>query len=146
MDDLADLAGLPKEQVEPLLARLAGGDVRILRPVGDDGYEIFHDVLAAAVNEWRGRVELRMQRDRERRRRVRYLAAVASALAIAAALAVLTIVGCEARNDAEEQRDSRILASWRRALWPSSRSTRGGVSSSRSRRPSWSPPRRRRRR
>ena len=103
VDDLADLAGLPKEQVEPLLARLAGGDVRILRPVGDDGYEIFHDVLAAAVNEWRGRVELRMQRDRERRRRVRYLAAVASALAIAAALAMLTIVGCEARNDAEEQ-------------------------------------------
>ncbi len=35
---------------------------------------------------------------------MRYLAAVASALVIAAALAVLTIVGCEARNDAEAQR------------------------------------------
>ena len=104
VDDLADLAGLPKEQVEPLLARLAGGDVRILRPVGDDGYEIFHDVLATAVNEWRGRVEERIRRERERRRRIRYLAAVASALVVAAALAVLTIVGCEARNDAEAQR------------------------------------------
>ena len=104
LDDLADLAGLPKEQAEPLLARLAGGDIRILRPVGTDGYEIFHDVLAAAVNEWRGRVEERMHRERERRRRMRYLAAVASALVVAAALAVLTIVGCEARNDAEAQR------------------------------------------
>ena len=120
VDDLADLAGLPKEQVEPLLARLAGGDVRILRPVGDDGYEIFHDVLATAVNEWRGRVEERIRRERERRRRMRYLAAVASALVVAAALAVLTIVGCEARNDAEAS-EPRLRS---RLLSPESRGER----------------------
>ena len=54
-----------------------------------------------------------------------HLAAVASALVIAAALAVLTIVGCEARNDAEAASAIRAFSrSWRRALWPSSRSTR----------------------
>ena len=60
--DLADLTGLPQDEVAPLLARLADSDVRILRPTGEGGYEIYHDVLAVAVNEWRVRVEERMRR------------------------------------------------------------------------------------
>jgi hypothetical protein len=51
-----------EDEVRPVLERLSGSDVRILRPVprpfgqeGDTRYEIFHDVLAQAVLDWRSR-------------------------------------------------------------------------------------------
>jgi WD40 repeat protein len=60
VDDLAEYAERQPREVEPLLERLASSDSRIIRPVsdGEEGvprYEIFHDVLAAAVLDWRER-------------------------------------------------------------------------------------------
>jgi hypothetical protein len=49
--------------LEPILEKLAQGDVRIMRPVttpGEPGvlrYQIYHDVLAPAVLDWRSRFE-----------------------------------------------------------------------------------------
>jgi len=61
--DLAELAHRPYDRVAALLAGLAGEDKRIVRhvppPAGKsspaDRYEIFHDVLAPAVVDWRRR-------------------------------------------------------------------------------------------
>lgn len=61
-DDLISYAEMPAEDVEPVLKLLGSPDVRILRPIApppgqSDGarYEIFHDVLAQAVLDWRTR-------------------------------------------------------------------------------------------
>lgn len=60
--DVAYLAGLTTNQLELVLEKLSGAQVRILRPVPPPPgqptalrYEIFHDVLASAVLDWRGR-------------------------------------------------------------------------------------------
>ena len=66
--DLAAYVGLAEPDVEPGLERLTDSKFRILRRVGgrqgDEGparYEIFHDVLAAAILDWRAR-HLRIRR------------------------------------------------------------------------------------
>ena len=58
--DLAGYSGQPVEPVQDLLETLSSGRWRILRPVppaagvaGDPRYEIFHDVMGAAVIDWR---------------------------------------------------------------------------------------------
>ncbi|MDQ2984062.1 MAG: hypothetical protein M3R70_09090, partial [Actinomycetota bacterium] len=107
--DLADYARVPPDELSPVLERLSGGDVRILRPVApppgqlDGGrYEIFHDVLAPAILDWRARYveaktreeaereakEAREQAQRERRRAriFRAVALVAIACAVLAAI------------------------------------------------------------
>jgi Novel STAND NTPase 1 len=59
--DLAKYANVDTRRLEPVLVRLAEPDVRVLRRVrperegGVERYEIFHDVLAAAVLDWRSR-------------------------------------------------------------------------------------------
>jgi WD40 repeat protein len=60
--DLAAYARLPEERIAPVLEKLSAGTVRILRPVpppldqpGATRYEVFHDVLAAAILDWRTR-------------------------------------------------------------------------------------------
>jgi signal transduction histidine kinase len=60
--DLADYTRLRGIDVEILLEKLSGQDVRILRPVQPPfgyptalRYEIFHDVLAPAILDWRAR-------------------------------------------------------------------------------------------
>jgi hypothetical protein len=54
--DLADYAGVPADEVGPLLDTLGGPQARILRRTGDGRYEIYHDVLAAAILDyWRAR-------------------------------------------------------------------------------------------
>ena len=67
-EDLAAYVGLAEPDVEPALERLTDSKFRILRRVGgrqgDEGparYEIFHDVLAAAILDWRAR-HLRIRR------------------------------------------------------------------------------------
>ncbi|HKS27620.1 MAG TPA: WD40 repeat domain-containing protein [Pyrinomonadaceae bacterium] len=61
-NDLISYAEMPSENVEPVLKLLGSPEVRILRPIApppghQDGarYEIFHDVLAQAVLDWRTR-------------------------------------------------------------------------------------------
>jgi WD40 repeat protein len=69
-DDLADYAGdTDSARVQDVLERLASGRERVLRPVpppvGSDEpprYEIFHDVMAPAVLDWRRRYVV--ERDR----------------------------------------------------------------------------------
>lgn len=62
---------LNKDQVEGVLNRLTGPDMRILRTVQAPGqpvrYEIFHDVLAQAVLNWRRRYVALQEADRIRR-------------------------------------------------------------------------------
>lgn len=60
--DLAKYATLPQAQLAPVLEELAAGKMRILRGVSPAGekqsaprYEIFHDVLAAPILDWRTR-------------------------------------------------------------------------------------------
>src|SRR5579872_1350608 len=60
--DVADYAGVPEFDVAPVLGRLTQPQYRILRCVArsaaDEGparYEIFHDVLAAPILDWRSR-------------------------------------------------------------------------------------------
>jgi hypothetical protein len=53
----------PSRSLEPVLEKLARGNVRILRPFTSPGepsvirYEIYHDVLTPAVLDWRARFE-----------------------------------------------------------------------------------------
>jgi hypothetical protein len=75
--DLISFAELPTEQVEqvePLLTRLSLPDVRILRSVAPPPdqpnarrYEIFHDVLAPAILDWRLRYDEQQEQERIRR-------------------------------------------------------------------------------
>jgi WD40 repeat protein len=68
--DLADWSGQPVSAVQDLLETLCAGPQRILRPVppavgvaGPPRYEIFHDVIGAAVLDWRRRHEAQRQQD-----------------------------------------------------------------------------------
>jgi len=61
-DDLAGFTEIPVGRVRAVVSRLAAPDLRILRPVAssvvdtaDPRYEIYHDVLAPAVLDWRAR-------------------------------------------------------------------------------------------
>ncbi|HEY2643097.1 MAG TPA: CHASE2 domain-containing protein [Galbitalea sp.] len=85
MPDLIAYTGVPVDRLERVLAVL-GGEARILRPVADGAYEIYHDVLAAAVLDWRRRYE---------ERRDRSLLARAVALAIAAVVIAIVFVAYE---------------------------------------------------
>ena len=55
VDDLAEYAGAPPAAVASVLGKLAAGGTRVVRPAGEDAYEIYHDVLAGAVLDWRAR-------------------------------------------------------------------------------------------
>ena len=83
--DLAEFAHAPPAEVMPILHALA--EERILRPVADgggDGYEIYHDVLADAVLDWRTRFEAQRELEHARsesERRRRQALRIADALA-----------------------------------------------------------------
>jgi adenylate cyclase len=80
--DLAVYAGVAADEAARVLERLAG-EMRILRPVGEESYEIYHDALAAPVLDWRARVHLReLEREQRLRRRWRSLASALAAVAI----------------------------------------------------------------
>lgn len=75
--DLAEWSGQPVEQVQELLETLSSGRRRILRPVpptagvaGPPRYEIFHDVMGAAVLDWRRRYVAERQQETASRRLV----------------------------------------------------------------------------
>jgi hypothetical protein len=69
--DLAAYVGAPAEKIGPLLDRLAGQQARILRGTDEGKYEIYHDVLAAAILDWRAR-HLQAIKAAKRRRRIIY--------------------------------------------------------------------------
>jgi WD40 repeat protein len=110
--DLADWLDVPETQLAPLLDKLCANDVRILRPVvaaggGAVGYEIFHDVLAPAVLDWRVRHDEdahRREVGREERAKwkARYtrwvIAMLAVAFMVTTALAIYAIVQRDRAN------------------------------------------------
>jgi hypothetical protein len=64
VSDLVEYVELPKYQLDPVLKKLSLSDIRILRPITTLSkqpsalrYEIFHDVLASAILDWRARHE-----------------------------------------------------------------------------------------
>jgi hypothetical protein len=61
--DLAYWIDAPVEDVRAVLDALTAADVRILRLRDDHAYEIFSDVLAPAVLDWRARFESARERE-----------------------------------------------------------------------------------
>lgn len=118
VSDLADYAELGVTDVEPVLAKLAGG-VRIVRSVGDSSYEIYHDVLAAAILDWRARyAAAELERKRRLRRRIGVAALVTLlGTGFAAALAAWRISADRATQAQEEVAAlSRAVAYYRSLL------------------------------
>lgn len=71
--DLAEYSDLPRETVSGVLAKLSGGEIRILRAIsgphdqpGDVRYEIFHDVLSGPITEWSRAYEANERLERTR--------------------------------------------------------------------------------
>jgi WD40 repeat protein len=79
VETLAAYSGRSPSDVERVLEKLATGSTRIVRPVapapgvrGGTRYEIFHDVLAAAILDWRSRADkARLEEEREEAERRR---------------------------------------------------------------------------
>lgn len=85
--DLSNLTGLKQADLSKVLETLSSQSVRILRPVapppnlqGEQSYEIFHDVLASSILDWRARytkerekadTEKQLARERKRVLRLR---------------------------------------------------------------------------
>ncbi len=120
--DLVDYTNHAEDRVTGVLDRLGEGDTRASfascePPMGGQGpprYEIFHDVLAPAVLDWRGRYAARRleaqkeaaeQKARVQRRRA--LVAWGAALVAVALLAVFVVGNAVAQRDAN---GSRVLA------------------------------------
>lgn len=119
--DLAYYAGLPQAQLTPALEELTRGDTRILRgvasPTGEEDeqrYEIFHDVLAAAILDWRARYmqtrelagqQLKLAAERKRINRLRLALAGAVGVALLIVLAaVLALYAYRQKVIADQQR------------------------------------------
>jgi len=109
--DLAGQADLDEEHVGRVLERLSRHDARILRPVppppddpGNARYEIFHDVLADAILDWRATHAQDKVRfaARVRERNFFRVATVVLGL-IVVALGALAVVAVRQRDDAREQ-------------------------------------------
>ena len=105
--DLADYVDLSEAEVTQLLEKLARPDTRIVRavapPRGDPGptrYEIFHDVLAPSILDWRSRQASSRRARALVRRRIRRLLAVIGA-AVVALIVWLAISALNARNQAD---------------------------------------------
>lgn len=87
--DLSEYVGIPESKLTPVLEKLSGTGIRILRPVAPPPdqadapprYEIFHDVLAPSMLDWRRRYL--------QQRRARLLRAAAGG----AGLALVLVIG-----------------------------------------------------
>ena len=114
--DLADPAGPSETEISRLLERLSH-DARLVRPVGPppDGstgtrYEVFHDVLAPAILDWRARhaaaraAEEQLRETRARVRRLSALAAVLGLLLIISVVSIFLAVSQGRRASAQRER------------------------------------------
>jgi len=109
--DLAALEDAPPDELAVVLDELAAN--RILRPIApppgqtEPRYEIFHDVLAPAILDWRGRFlheRTQRERDRRRRRRLTIVGTILSAVLLAAlgAVAIAFFTLNDRTKDAED--------------------------------------------
>ena len=103
--ELRDLASYAGTDVRPVASALVRE--RILRPVdgGANGgrVEIYHDVLAGAVAEWRRRHETERRLERERRRHRRLAATVAVLVLGLIAMTGLALYAFAQRGEARER-------------------------------------------
>jgi WD40 repeat protein len=104
--DLAEFGRVPVEEATPVLATL--GRERILRPLDEgsgagDRYEIFHDVLAGAILDWRRRREIEHERVVARRRQRRLVAIALLACVGLVAMAAVAIFAISKRSEARHQ-------------------------------------------
>jgi hypothetical protein len=115
VDDLAEYADVPAERLAPVLGRLATPDARILRasaPIarqeGGTRYEIFHDLLARPILEWRSRF-----RETTERRRLRRIVAgvVVASLLVAAAIVARAVTSSRAAHEKAEVAEANAAAS-----------------------------------
>jgi WD40 repeat protein len=161
-ESLADWSRMPVSSVHELLQSLSAGPQRILRPVssldevaGPTRYEIFHDVMGAAVLKWRGdyvaeraqaeaarklvaeREEARAeaQATRRRLRQTRLLAAgLAVVLLVAGVLGVFFYhASQEAQKASQEAEKQRLLSEAAAALSNPVQSLRKAVEAHRKR-------------
>jgi WD40 repeat protein len=123
LSDLAEWLGRPEQELAPVLESLTSGESgRILRPVPpppgreSEGarYELFHDVLAEPILDWRRQFEA--DRDREaaerhqRAVRRRLVAISAALLVLAGVLGTLALLAFKENRRAQHER-SNALAS-----------------------------------
>ena len=118
VSDLATYAHVDPRELEPILSSLARE--RIVRPLenghNDGGYEIYHDVLAAAVVEWRQRHEAERQVVEERvRARERQRKTLVALGVVAAGLALMTLFAVYAFAQRAEAREQTAVARQQRA-------------------------------
>jgi WD40 repeat protein len=107
--DLARYAGAVDGELQPVLSELVRE--RILRPVAPNGgeprYEIYHDVLGAAVLAWRSsheaEREVQHERQNARRRHRRLLFALVAGCVLLAAMAGVTAFALVQRSRADMQ-------------------------------------------
>jgi WD40 repeat protein len=109
-----DLVGYTAESpvaLQAVLERLAAQ--RILRSLDTDEegrrYEIFHDVLAEPVLEWRRGFEAQAAVERERRRHRRLIAIAVVAAVLAALMAVFSVWAFAQRSEASRQKSEAQL-------------------------------------
>ena len=112
--DLAQFARVREVEAATMLAVL--GRERIVRPLdegggGGDRYEIFHDVLGAAVVGWRGRHQLAAERARARKRQRRLAAVALASLTAVAVMVGVTLYALSERSQAQKQTKVAVAAS-----------------------------------
>jgi WD40 repeat protein len=112
--DLARFSRLPEAEAGSTIAALRRE--RILRPVDESSetgprYEIYHDVLAAAILGWCGRREVDAERAQTRRRHKRLVALAIAALVAVLVMAAITVFALSQRSDARSRaRSARARA------------------------------------
>lgn len=103
--DLARYAHVEEDALAPVLSRLAAD--RILRPVAEGRYEIYHDVLADAALAWQRAHDvdrtLALERAAAGRRHRRLVLALAAAGVVVAAMAAVTVFALAQRSDARTE-------------------------------------------
>jgi WD40 repeat protein len=117
--DLVEWTGRAEPEVTTVLDRLCRGESgRILRRIpppptgdGDTRYELFHDVLAEPILEWRREYEQEQRRRATVRRFVRVGSVLASLVAVFAALGIWALVQRGEARSATRSATSLALAS-----------------------------------
>jgi WD40 repeat protein len=130
ISDLAEYGGHDRDEVQRLVDDLLGRDQRLLRPIppalgerDEPRVEIFHDVLAPAIVEWRAlREETRLRSEaraaeaaaaRERRRAAIFRAVAGAAVVLLIAAVVAFIAAKRETNRAHAARNAAERATLR---------------------------------
>ena len=120
--DLSEWTGRSAPEVSAVLEKLCRGEAgRILRRVppphtgGDPRYELFHDVLAEPILEWRREYEQEERRRATVRRYLRVGGVLVTLVAVFAALGIWALVQRSEAQEATRSASSLALASGARA-------------------------------